>query len=154
MHFALFFFIRISQQKHDNPWVPCLTTQWVQCQNKSTQVLCRFQFKLEHKCQRCRFIFLAAFIAFPLLLVQRVKSRELDSDSWRHEHTERSFPLLSQQDASGRCTFSMTIQRRGGKEDWICSSRKHFSDYTELLWLTGGRVWKTIWRTWVQIYSN
>lgn len=48
-------------------------------------------------------------------------------------------PLLSQQDASGRCTFSMTILWRGwgGKGDWICSSRKHFTDYAELLWLTG-----------------
>lgn len=47
-----------------------------------------------------------------------------------------SLPLLSQQDASGRCTFSMTILCRG-KGAWICSSRKHFTDYAELLWLTG-----------------
>lgn len=48
-------------------------------------------------------------------------------------------PLLSQQDAPGRCTFSMTILWRGSGEKgaWICSSRKHFTDYAELLWRTG-----------------
>ncbi len=38
----------------------------------------------------------------------KAKSHETDSNSWRHKFTLCSFPLLSQQDASGRWTFSMT----------------------------------------------
>lgn len=35
--------------------------------------------------------------------------------------------------------FSMTTLWRGcgGKGDWMCSSRKHFTDDADLLWLTG-----------------